>query len=157
MTRPRRCRRVSAEPACRVFKPSGIPSRQLEEVILAVEEFEALRLADMEGLYQEAAAEFMGVSRATFGRVLQVARAKVARALTLGLALAIEGGSYMKTEEKHVCCGGRGRKRHEAGAAGGTCGCGGKGKGHAEGGECRSEGHGGQGGCCRDESKPGGD
>lgn len=66
----------------------------LEEVILSVEEFEALRLAHQEGLYQQAAAERMGVSRATFGRVLDLAHRKVTQALVEGCALRIEGGSF---------------------------------------------------------------
>jgi rubrerythrin len=60
-------------------------------VRLTLEEYEAIRLADYEGLYQEQAAERMNVSRATFGRAIAQARAKIARALVLGLALVIEG------------------------------------------------------------------
>jgi predicted DNA-binding protein (UPF0251 family) len=64
----------------------------LEEVTLAFEELEALRLAHQEGLYQQDAALRMGVSRATFGRVLDSAHRKVTQALVGGLALRIEGG-----------------------------------------------------------------
>ncbi|BDU73565.1 hypothetical protein METEAL_27390 [Mesoterricola silvestris] len=67
---------------------------ELEEVTLGFEELEALRLAHQEGLYQQAAAERMGVSRATFGRVLDAAHRKVTEALVGGLALRIEGGAY---------------------------------------------------------------
>jgi len=94
MPRPPCCRRVSQLPRCAVFKPAGIPARELEEVVLAVEELEALRLADLEGLYQEAAAARMSVSRATFARVIEAARRKTARVLVEGLALRIEGGSF---------------------------------------------------------------
>jgi predicted DNA-binding protein (UPF0251 family) len=66
----------------------------LEEVTLAFEELEALRLAHQEGLYQQDAALRMGVSRATFGRVLDSAHRKVTQALVGGLALRIEGGAY---------------------------------------------------------------
>ena len=66
----------------------------LAEVTLAFEELEALRLAHQEGLYQQEAAERMGVSRATFGRVLAAAHRKITAALVGGLALRIEGGSY---------------------------------------------------------------
>jgi predicted DNA-binding protein (UPF0251 family) len=66
----------------------------LEEVVLGFEELEALRLAHLEGLYQQEAAERMGVSRATFGRVLEAAHRKVSRALVEGWALRIEGGSF---------------------------------------------------------------
>ena len=78
----------------RYFKPRGVPLMALEEVTLAFEELEALRLAHQEGLYQQDAAERMGISRATFGRVLDAAHRKVTQALVGGLALRIEGGSY---------------------------------------------------------------
>jgi predicted DNA-binding protein (UPF0251 family) len=64
----------------------------LREVVLALDELEALRLADLEGLYQERAAERMGVSRSTFARTVEVARRKIAEVLIGGLALRIEGG-----------------------------------------------------------------
>jgi predicted DNA-binding protein (UPF0251 family)/predicted Fe-Mo cluster-binding NifX family protein len=85
-------RRVAALPAISVFKPAGVPIRELEELSLTLDEFEALRLADHEGLYQEAAALRMGVSRQTFGRIVEAARGKVADALVNGKALRIEGG-----------------------------------------------------------------
>jgi uncharacterized protein len=92
MARPKCCRRVSQNPACRVFKPVGVPTSVLEEIVLSVDEFEALRLADLEGLYQEQAAERMNVSRQTFGRIVESARRKVAQVLSEGLALRIDGG-----------------------------------------------------------------
>jgi predicted DNA-binding protein (UPF0251 family) len=92
MPRPQRCRRIGALPANSVFKPAGIPARILQEVTLTVDEFEALRLADYEGLYQEQAAGRMGVSRQTFGRIVEAARKKVAQALVKGMVLRIEGG-----------------------------------------------------------------
>ena len=155
MPRPKRCCQVRGEPACRTFKPSGIPSKELQELPLAVEELEALRLGDMEGLYHDTAARMMDVSRATFGRILGQARAKVATALVKGMALTIEGGHYEMTEDtQHTCCG-RGRKNREDAAQGEGCGCGGKGQAqsrHAGAGDCKGEGHGGHGqghGCCR--------
>ena len=74
------------------MKPAGIPSRDLEEVLLGFDEAEALRLADLEGLYQEAAARRMGVSRPTFSRIVESARRKTADAILNGKALRIEGG-----------------------------------------------------------------
>lgn len=76
------------------FKPRAVPLSVLEEITLSVEELEALRLAHMEGLYQQEAAERMAVSRATFGRVLDAAHRKVTTALVEGCALRIEGGSF---------------------------------------------------------------
>ena len=66
--------------------------RMLQQVALTVDELEALRLADLEGLYQEQAAQQMNVSRQTFGRIVEAARKKVADALVNGKALSIEGG-----------------------------------------------------------------
>ena len=91
MARPRCCRRIAGEPVYQVFKPAGIPSSMLEEVVLSIDEFEAVRLADLEGLYHQQAADHMRVSRATFGRILVSARGKIARALVGGLALRMEG------------------------------------------------------------------
>jgi uncharacterized protein len=91
MPRPKCCRRVRAEPTCKVFKPAGAPAASLEEIALSLDEYEAICLADMEGLYHEHAAERMGVSRATFGRIIGSARRKVARVLVGGFSLRIEG------------------------------------------------------------------
>lgn len=77
----------------------------LEEVILPVEEFEALRLAHQERLYQQEAAVRMGVSRATFGRLLDSAHRKITKALVEGCALRIEGGSFtMISPERCASC-----------------------------------------------------
>lgn len=90
MARPLQPRTCRCDPKARYFKPRGVPLSQLEEESLALDEMEALRLADLEGLYHETAATRMKVSRATFGRILENARRKVARALLEGKALRIE-------------------------------------------------------------------
>jgi len=82
------------EPTCSLFKPAGIPTRNLEKVSLTVDELEALRLADHEGLYHEQAAVMMNVSRQTFGRIVSKARSVVASALIEGKALRIGGGVF---------------------------------------------------------------
>jgi predicted DNA-binding protein (UPF0251 family)/predicted Fe-Mo cluster-binding NifX family protein len=92
MPRPKKCRMVDAAPGVRLFKPQGIPARLLEEVYLSVEGYEALRLADMESLRQDEAAERMMISRQTFGRILAEARKAVTEAIVKGLVLRIEGG-----------------------------------------------------------------
>ncbi|MGM0578909.1 MAG: DUF134 domain-containing protein [Myxococcota bacterium] len=94
MGRPPRPRRVDLLPEATYFKPRGVPLRDLDEVTLTVDEVEALRLADLEGRYQQDAAESMGVSRATFGRIVASARRKTAEALVGGKALRIEGGAW---------------------------------------------------------------
>jgi len=96
--RPRCYRRIQRDPLVTYFKPVGIPLRSLEEVVLLVEEYEALRLADAEGKEQKAAAEEMGVSQPTFHRILKSARHKMARALAEGKALRITGGTYVPLE-----------------------------------------------------------
>ncbi len=74
------------------FKPRGIPLDRLEEVTLKLDEWEALRLADWEGLYQEEAAGRMGISRQTFGNIIESAHKKIADVLLHAKALKIEGG-----------------------------------------------------------------
>jgi predicted DNA-binding protein (UPF0251 family) len=80
-------------PCAVYFKPAGIPVHALEEVILTLDELESLRLADLDGLYQEQAAEKMKISRPTFSRIIEQARRKVADALIHGKALRIETGT----------------------------------------------------------------
>jgi len=94
MGRPPKCRRVAFLPEATYFKPSGIPLRVLNEVRLSVEEAEAIRLKDLEGLEQEECARRMSVSRTTFARVLNSARQKMADVLLNGKALRIEGGNF---------------------------------------------------------------
>lgn len=92
MPRPRHCRRVWQLPQANYYKPRGIPLSVLEEVTLTVDEFEAIRLTDLEGLYQADAAEKMNISRQTLGRILESAHKKIADALVNGKALLIRGG-----------------------------------------------------------------
>jgi predicted DNA-binding protein (UPF0251 family) len=81
-------------PQITYYKPRGVPLAVLLHIALTVDELEAIRLADLEGLYQEQAAEKMNISRQTFGRIIESAHKKIADALVNGKALAIEGGSY---------------------------------------------------------------
>ena len=104
MARPRNCRRVGLLPESYYFKPRGIPLSLLEEVILIVDEFEAIRLADLDGLYQEQAAEKMNVSRQTFGRIIESAHKKVAETLVKGKALKIEGGEFEMASVRKFRC-----------------------------------------------------
>jgi predicted DNA-binding protein (UPF0251 family) len=92
MPRPKCQRQIAGLPVATYFKPRGIPMADLEEVVLTIDEVEAIRLADFEGLYQEQAAEKMQISRPTFGRVIASAHRKIADALVTGKALRIEGG-----------------------------------------------------------------
>ena len=91
MARPPAPRKIVGRPVATLFKPGGV--RALAQVGLALDEFESVRLADLEGLDHAHAARRMGVSRQTFGRILGAARRKVAQALVLGHALRIDGAS----------------------------------------------------------------
>ena len=107
MSRPIKCRRVAFVPDVLYFKPAGIPMKDLDEVELNLDELETIRLADLEGMYQEDAASHMCVSRQTFANILASARSKLAECLIEGKALRIEGGAVsaqpgMKTSEE--CC-----------------------------------------------------
>jgi predicted DNA-binding protein (UPF0251 family)/predicted Fe-Mo cluster-binding NifX family protein len=104
MPRPFKCRRVCCEPQVNYFKPRGIPVSQLEEVVLTIDEFEAVRLADLEGLYQEDAAKKMNVSRQTFGNIIESAHKKIADTIVNAKALKIKGGIVKMTQEPVRIC-----------------------------------------------------
>ncbi len=87
-------RRVSLVPPVTQFRPVDIQADQIEEVRLLVEEAEAIRLNDLEGLDQEECAQRMSISRSTFSRILDSARHKIADALLNGKGIRIEGGNY---------------------------------------------------------------
>ncbi|HML55946.1 MAG TPA: DUF134 domain-containing protein, partial [Solidesulfovibrio magneticus] len=160
MPRHRQHRRVASAPTATFFKPQGVPLREADAVVLPVEGLEALRLADLEGLCAEAAAEAMGVSRHTFGRVLAEARRAAATALVGGLALRIEGGSYRLAGEDPrnpenertgpAGCGVDGPAEEDTDmqgqGQGGRCGRGGQGRGGLGGRGGQGQGGQGQGG-----------
>lgn len=105
MARPFKWKRVERLPEVTYFKPGGVPLRELEEVVLLVEEMEAVRLKDYLGLEQEACAERMEISRPTFQRILISARSKIAEALVKGKALRIQGGNYELARQRFQCKG----------------------------------------------------
>ena len=94
MSRPRRFRRVLFEPNVTYFKPAGVRMIDLEESILTVDEFEAVRLKDLEELDETAAAKKMNISQPTFNRLVSSARKKIADAIINGKAIKIFGGTY---------------------------------------------------------------
>lgn len=104
MARRPNCRRVGCIPRSKCFKPAGIPVSDLEQLNLTVDEFEAIRLADLQGLYQDQAAEEMNVSRQTFGRIIESARRKIAQALVEVKALVIEGGDIEMCDSREFKC-----------------------------------------------------
>ena len=106
MGRRRMWRKVSTVPQVNYFKPSGIPPAAMGEVNLLVEEAEAVRLKDLEGLEQEECASRMRISRTTFSRILDAARRKIADALLNGKGLLIEGGNFEMAVRRFRCLSG---------------------------------------------------
>ncbi len=92
MTRPFKCRKVVSEPRAYYFKPRAVPLCELQEIILQLDEFQALKHSELDGKDQKGAALAMKVSRQTFGNILASARRKLADAVVNGKALKIEGG-----------------------------------------------------------------
>ena len=124
MPRPKKPRFVSGYPTLTAFIPQGV--QITGEVTLSVEELEAVRLSDFEGLDQESAAKLMEVSRQTYGRILARARYCISAALITGKALRIEGGDYEFR--------GMGMRRHRGGGRGQGRGSGiGDGRGQGKG------------------------
>ena len=103
MSRQPLWRRVDALPSVTSFKPVGVPLAQLQEIRISIEEAEAIRLKDLDGLEQEECAKKMNVSRSTFSRILLLARQKMADALLNGKAIRIEGGKYELTKRSFRC------------------------------------------------------
>ena len=86
-----KCRRhIENQPNVTYYKPAGIPLRNLQEITIELDELEAIRLADLDGLYQNKAAEKMKISRQTFGRIISSAHQKIAEALIHGKAIKID-------------------------------------------------------------------
>jgi len=94
MVRPCNYRHVHKEPGVTYFKPAGVPLSNLSEIVLLVEEFEAIRLKDLESLEQEECATKMNISQPTFHRLLLSARKKISDAIVNGKAIKIKGGKY---------------------------------------------------------------
>ncbi len=105
MARPVSCRRVDSEFNHTYFKPARVPMSELEQVDLNVDELEALRLTNLEEMYQSDAAEKMGVSRQTLGNILKSARYKITDALVNGKAICVSGGDvHFKNKRKGKRC-----------------------------------------------------
>lgn len=104
MTRPKCCRQIGFMPEKTCFQPEGATPSPFEVVLLNLDEYEAIRLADLEGLYQAQAAFRMNVSRQTFGRIIEAARRKVADVLVHGKILKIEGGPVSIDAGEPVRC-----------------------------------------------------
>jgi len=102
MPRPIKFRKVGFEPDVTYFKPAGVPLRELSEIVLTVDELEAMRLKDADGLSETIAAKKMDISQPTFNRLITSARKKISDALSKGKAIRIEGGTYKLNKTKKL-------------------------------------------------------
>jgi len=93
MSRPKNNRIVYEPPSYTEFKPAGVSIKSLEEIQLSLDEFEAIRLADLLGMSHEEAANEMGVSRSTFSRLIVKSRKKIAKYFFEGRLLKVDGGN----------------------------------------------------------------
>ncbi len=103
MSRPPKCRWVGCLSDGLIYKPCGIPLRNLDVVSLQLDELEALRQAHLEGKSQEEGAETLGISRSTFGRILESAHQKITTALIQQKAITIRGGPVIVDKRKFEC------------------------------------------------------
>jgi len=90
MPRPRLRRRVRGRPNSSYFKPAGIPMSSIDEVIVTIDEFEAIRLIDFQEISQKQAASKMQISQPTLSRILKSARKKISDSIINGKAIRIE-------------------------------------------------------------------
>jgi len=121
MSRPKRQRLIRYNPEITYFKPAGVPLKHLEEIVLALDEVEALRLKEMEGFNQEKASKKMKISRITFQRILKAAYKKIAEALVMGKAIKMEGGNIIMPRPRRTYGNFAGRGQGLGGS--GTCVC----------------------------------
>ena len=103
MRGPYRKRRIHLPPRFGHFKPAGVPRRLLKRIELTLDEYEAIRLADYEGLEHLAASEKMNISRSTFTRLIEKARHKLAEVVIDGREMVIEGGNIDLVNTLHRC------------------------------------------------------
>ena len=94
MARPRKWRRVCSLPDNNRYGPLDITNMEQEPIIMALDEYETIRLIDLEGLTQEECSDKMNVARTTVQRIYSDARKKIAESLIDGKVLLIEGGDY---------------------------------------------------------------
>jgi len=105
MPRPRKWRKVCCLPESNLFGPLNMPDFENEIKIMTVDEYETIRLIDLEEMNQEACAERMNVARTTVQRIYNDARKKLADSLVNGSILRIEGGDYKLCEDGEPFCG----------------------------------------------------
>lgn len=112
MPRPRKWRKVCRMPKNRRFGPIDAELGNAGAVVMSVDEYEVIRLIDLQGFIQEEAAEQMNIARTTVQRIYNDARKKLAEALVNGKTLLIEGGDYMLCSGEEASCNCGGCRRH---------------------------------------------
>ena len=115
MPRPRKWRKVCCLPESNRFGPLNSPANAENFVIMTVDEYEAIRLIDLEGFIQEECASKMNIARTTVQGIYNEARKKVAESLVNGKVLFIEGGEYRLCDGIADACGSRACRRHRSG------------------------------------------
>lgn len=122
MPRPRKCRWIGQHPEKVVFKPLGFPMRKANVIELKLDELESLRQAHILGKTQEEGAEVMGISRATFGRILESAHQKITDALLNQKTVTIGGGPVVM-DKRHFECQSCSNQWDEKFGTGRPCAC----------------------------------
>jgi len=112
MPRPRKWRKVCCMPESNRFGPLNAPIHQDAFVTMSVDEYETIRLIDLEGFTQEECADQMTIARTTVQRSYNDARKKLAESLVNGKVLRIEGGDYKLCDGHETSCGNGGCHRH---------------------------------------------
>lgn len=115
MPRPRKRRKVCSLPESSQFGPLDLPVREQHFVLMTVDEYETIRLIDLEGMTQEECAAQMHVARTTVQGIYNDARRKLAESLVNGKLLRIQGGDYKLCEENEQNCGSGGCRRRRCG------------------------------------------
>lgn len=103
MPRPKRLRKMDRPPVFSGFRPIGVKGRPINEIILGLDEYEALKLCDYDSLTQAQAAEIMGVSRPTLTRIYSSCRSKIASAIVEGRGILIQGGKIDFDDSWYRC------------------------------------------------------
>lgn len=113
MPRPRKWRKVCCLPQSSRFGPLGVQTEEIDFVSMTVDEYETIRLIDLEGFNQEECANQMQIARTTAQRIYNDARKKLADTLVNNKSLIIEGGDYALCDGKERSCRCGGCPRHK--------------------------------------------
>jgi len=105
MPRPRKWRKVCCLPESNRFGPLDLPPNAENFVHMTVDEYETIRLIDLEGMNQEECAKQMNIARTTVQGIYNEARKKLAESLVNGKVLRIEGGEYQLCNSDQTSCG----------------------------------------------------